>query len=360
MTTLQTSPQLTIIIPTRNEASFIDRCLRSVFAADPVPSGFEVLVVDGMSKDGTRQILSGWIQEHANLTILDNPLGIVPSAMNIGIRAARGEWIIRLDAHSEYPANYFNLCIETNQRTGADNVGGAITTLFERKGLQGSLVQALTTHRFGVGNSTFRTGAREGWADTVPFGCYRRELFKRIGLYDERLVRNQDYELNRRLLEKGGRIWFNPAIQIIYHNQSTLHGLLRQAFTTGQWNPWMWFIAPYSFALRHAVPMIFVSILLFVSLLFLMAPSMASILLLLVMVPYTLLALSASFQQALRCGVQLFLPMPWLFLVYHIIYGSGGLWGLCRLLLQRAPVQGSRHAFDVSKSSLTKSDLTID
>jgi glycosyltransferase involved in cell wall biosynthesis len=359
MSTQQTSPQLTVIIPTRNEASFIDRCLSSVFAADLLPGGFEVFVVDGMSQDSTRQILSGWIPDHANLTMLDNPLGTVPSAMNIGIRAARGEWIIRLDAHSEYPANYFNLCLETIQRTGADNVGGAVMTLFERKGLQGSLVQALTTHRFGVGNSAFRTGAKEGWADTVPFGCYRRDLFKRIGLYDERLVRNQDYEFNRRLLNKGGRIWFNPAIQIIYHNQSTLMGLSRQAFITGQWNPWMWFIAPYSFALRHAVPMLFVGALIFLSLAIFVAPSMAGIALMLVLGLYLTLALSASFQQASRYGAQLFLPMPGLFLVYHLVYGLGGLWGLIRLLLQQAPVQRVKPNLEFSKNAFTNSDHLV-
>jgi glycosyltransferase involved in cell wall biosynthesis len=356
----QISPQLTIIIPTRNESSFIDRCLRSVFAADPTPGEFEVFVVDGMSKDGTRQVLSGLIPEHTNLTMLDNPVGTVPAAMNIGIRAARGEWIIRLDAHSEYPTNYFNLCLETIKRTGADNVGGAVTSVFERKGFQGRLVQALTTHSFGVGNSAFRTGAKEGWADTVPFGCYHRDLFKRIGLYDERLVRNQDYEFNRRLLNKDGRIWFNPAIKIIYHNQSTLLGLWRQAFTTGQWNPWMWFIAPYSFALRHAVPMVFVSALIILVLLVIfVAPSLGSIGLLLVMGPYLTLALSASFQQASHYGAQLFLPLPGLFLVYHLIYGLGGLWGLLRLLLQKAPVQTVKADREFSKNALTNSDRPV-
>ena len=333
------SPLISVIIPTRNEASFIDRCLHSVFSTDPVPGALEVLVVDGMSTDGTRQILADWCQRQPNLRVLDNPLGIVPSAMNIGIRAARGEWIIRVDAHSEYPDDYFNRCIDTSRRTGADNVGGAVTTLVQDESLQGRIVQALTTHSFGVGNSAFRTGAREGWADTVPFGCYRRDVFARVGLYDERLVRNQDYELNRRLLKKGGRIWYNPAIQIFYHNQSSLRGLFRQAFTTGQWNPWMWFIAPYSFAWRHAVPMTFVGGLLFASLLSLMTPSVASAIFFVMLIPYLLLALSASCYQASRYGALVFFALPGLFFGYHLIYGLGGLWGLCLLLIKRAPVQ---------------------
>src|SRR2546425_430953 len=146
-------PLVSVVIPTRNEARFIDRCLRSIFAADSVAGGLEVLVVDGMSTDGTRQILARWRQKQPNLRVLDNPLGIVPSGMNIGIRAARGKWIIRSDAHSEYPPNYFTLCMDGSQQSGADNVGGGVTTLIQNEGWQGTLVRALTTHWFGVGNS---------------------------------------------------------------------------------------------------------------------------------------------------------------------------------------------------------------
>ena len=349
------SPLVSVIIPARNEASFMDQCLRSVFSADPVAGGFEVLVVDGMSMDGTRQILADWCQKQNNLRVLDNPLGIVPSAMNIGISAARGQWIIRLDAHSEYPADYFVRCLETSRRTSADNVGGAVISVALNESVQGKIVRALTTHWFGVGNSAPRTKAREGWTDTVPFGCYRREVFSRIGLYDERLVRNQDYELNRRLLKTGGRIWYDPAIQILYYNQSSLRGLFRQAFGTGQWNPWMWFVAPYSFAWRHAVPTAFVGALLFASLLFLMTPSVASTLFTAMLIPYLLLALSASFHQASRYGACVFLTLPGLFFSYHVIYGLGGLWGLCLLLTRRSPVQlTSPGRYNVAGSQLSK------
>lgn len=333
------SALVSVIIPTRNEASLIERCLHSVFSADPVPGGLEVLVVDGMSMDGTRQILTSWCQRHPNLRVLENPRGIVPAAMNIGIRAARGEWIIRLDAHSEYPANYFTLCLETSRRTGADNIGGAVITLVQNKTWQGTIVQALTTHRFGVGNSAFRTGAREGWADTVPFGCYRRDVFARAGLYDERLVRNQDYELNRRLLNFGGRIWLNPAIQANYYNQSSLRGLFRQSFITGQWNPWMWFVAPYSFAWRHAVPMVFVAALLCTFLMFFIVPLWASVAFQAILAGYFLLAVAASLQQSFRYEKWLCLPLPILFFGYHLAYGLGSLWGLSLLFAKRAPVQ---------------------
>jgi GT2 family glycosyltransferase len=285
--------------------------------------------------------------------VLDNPLGIVPSAMNIGIRAAQGEWIVRLDAHSEYPADYFVRCLDTSRHTSADNVGGAVISVALNEGVQGKIVSALTTHWFGVGNSAPRTKDREGWADTVPFGCYRREVFDRIGLYDERLVRNQDYELNRRLIKLGGRIWYNPAIRILYYNRSSLGGLFRQAFSTGQWNPWMWFVAPYSFAWRHAVPMAFIGALLCACLMFLVAPGLARVVLNLTLWPYAGLAIAASLQQSSRYGGRLCLLLPFSFFTYHVVYGLGGLWGLCLLLARRAPVQfASQARYDVDRAPL--------
>jgi len=339
MAATNTTGQISVVIPARNEARFIDRCLRSIFSADPVPGGVEVLVVDGMSTDGTREILNDWCRQHDNLKVLDNPLRIVPTAMNIGIRAARGKWIVRLDAHTEYPADYFKRCLRASQNTGADNVGGGVETLCRDKSFQSTLVQALTTHRFGVGNSGFRVGASAGEADTVVFGCYRREVFDRIGLYDERLVRNQDYELNCRLRKAGGRIWFDPTIGAQYYNQSSLPGLLRQAFSTGQWNPWMWYIAPYSFAWRHAVPLAFVLMLLTALLFAVVAPSRGFFSLALVLGPYFLAALFSSAQQSLRHGLWMLPILPFAFFIYHTIYGLGGICGLCRLATGRSPVQ---------------------
>lgn len=331
-------PAVSIIIPCRNEARFVDRCLQSVFAFDAVPGGFEVIVVDGMSSDGTREILERWQLEHDELRVLSNPAQIVPIAMNLGIQTARGELIVRLDMHAEYPCDYLAHCVETSNRSGADNVGGVFITLARDSSRQASLVQALTTHRFGVGNANFRLLPAEGPADTVPYGCYRREVFARIGWYDERLVRNQDYELNRRLLATGGLIWCNPRIQVHYYNQSSLRGLLRQALFTGQWNPWTWYVAPYSFAARHAIPGIFVAGL--VGLIGLSSISkIGRILLSLAMLPYALLASGSAWQQARHYGWWMLPLLPFLFFAYHVAYGLGILRGVIDLALGRAPVQ---------------------
>jgi glycosyltransferase involved in cell wall biosynthesis len=336
---MDSSPLLTVIIPARNEARFIDRCLRSIFTADSVPGGIEVIVVDGMSNDGTREMLSDLRRRYANLRVLDNPQRIVPTALNIGVRAARGKWIMPVGAHCEYRADYFRLCLETGQRTNAENVGGGLITLSAESGVVGKLVQAITTHPFGVGNAGFRIGIAEGSADTVAYSCYRRDVFDRIGFYDERLVRNQDYEFNCRLLKTGGRIWFNPTIQAQYYNQGTMAGLIRQAFVTGQWNPWMWYVAPYSFAWRHAIPLGFVVALMIALLFSFVAPQLGIPVLTSILVAYFFLGVVSSMQQSLRYGIWMLPVLPFLFFAYHFAYGLGGLWGLILLSVRQAPVQ---------------------
>jgi succinoglycan biosynthesis protein ExoA len=346
-------PVVSVVMPVRNESAFIAQSLSSLLAQDYPMSRFEALVVDGMSQDGTRQIVEDVVRGQAGpsssvpgrpspvIRVLDNPGKIVPTALNIAIRVARGQWLIRLDAHSVYRPDYIRLCIETAQRTGSSNVGGVFVTLPRDDSPQALLVQAITTSRFGVGNAEYRLDVGEGPADTVPYGCFRREVFAEIGPFDERLVRNQDYEFNRRLTRAGKRIWLNPAIKVQYYNQATLAGLFRQAFGTGRWNPWTWFVAPYAFAPRHAVPGLFV-----LGLLVVLGSSFLVhrlwILPAAILAPYFVLALLASIQQGRRYGFGLALPLPVLFFTYHISYGLGTIWGALRLLFGATPVQRIR------------------
>jgi glycosyltransferase involved in cell wall biosynthesis len=332
-------PLVSIVIPCRNEREHIEGSVRSVLRQECPPEGFEVIVADGMSDDGTREILERLAAEDPRLQVIDNPGRIVPTALNLAIRRARGEWIVRLDAHSEYPPNYLRLCIDTGERTRVDNVGGAFVTLSRKDTFMGRIVQALTTHWFGVGNAGFRVGAEESAADTVPYGCYRRQVFQRVGWFDERLVRNQDYEFNRRLAKAGGRIWFNPRIEILYYNQADFTGLLRQAFITAEWNVYMWYVAPYSFATRHAIPLAFVSTLILVVLCSFVWPWLAFIVLAALLSVYFTFALKAAAEQSKRYGKRLFPFLPLAFWLYHVTYGLGELKGILRLLMGRSPVQ---------------------
>jgi glycosyltransferase involved in cell wall biosynthesis len=333
----ETSPAVSIIIPCRNEASFIHRCLESVMAFGPPEGGFEVLVVDGMSTDGTADEVKRWAEVHSNLSVLENPGRIVPTALNLGVRAARGDLIVRLDAHSQYPANYLLQCVAASVRTGAANVGGLVDTVPRDQTRQARLVHAITTHRFGVGNSGFRIGAGEGPADTVPFGCFRRSVFAEIGYFDERLVRNQDYEFNRRIIASGKQVWRTPEIQVKYFNQGRIGGLLSQGLNTGKWNAWMWYLAPYTFSFRHAIPCLFVLALAMLLLGSLLSPLCLAAFLSLLGI-HLLVGTVAGLAQGSRHGHWMVPLLPFVFLAYHLSYGLGTVLGAILLVLGRTPV----------------------
>lgn len=238
--TTRRHPIVTVIMPIRNEAAYIRRSLSAVLAQDYPADRLEILVVDGMSADETRAFVQRTIEEqecfmndgHPSISIINNPTGIVPSALNIGLRHAKGDIVIRVDGHCEVAPNYVRRCVEVLQETGVDCVGGPWETVGETWVARAI---ALSQSSFlGIGGAAFRTGrGRRGYVDTVPFGTYRREIFGRIGMFDEELVRNQDDEFNFRLIQAGGRIWLDPAIRCVYYSRATLRQLWQQYFQYG-------------------------------------------------------------------------------------------------------------------------------
>jgi len=249
---------VSIVIPMRNEEAFVGRCLESVLAQLDGPEEFEVLCVDGASTDRTRGIVAGYAQKDPRVKLVDNPAKIVPAGMNKAIGEAAGEVVIRLDCHAQYAPDYIRNCLAVLERTGADNVGGYMQTRPAEETPTGRAIAAATSSRFGVGGSTFRTGGGEMEVDTVPFGCFRRDVFERFGLYDERLVRNQDIELNSRIRTGGGRIVISPEIRLTYYNRSTFAGMRQQAFHNGLWNPYTLYLVGGGLRLRHLIPLGFV------------------------------------------------------------------------------------------------------
>ncbi len=333
---------ITILIPCRNEERYIRACLESVLAFT-LPPGvqFELIVLDGRSSDLTRALIDKISAREPRVRWLDNP-GITQScALNLGLGAARGQFIMRLDAHTEYPADYLAQCHETAARTGAANTGGVCITLPGGKSYQAQLVQALTTHKFGVGDSGFRTGADEGPRDTVPFGFFRRDLFDAIGLFDERLVRAQDYEFNRRIKAAGHTVWLNPAIQSQYYNQPTLTAFYgKQFLKEAPYNAYLWYLAPYAFAPRHAITGVFAAGVLGGLALTPFFPRLIGWPFAAVLALYAVLAVLSALQQALRFRQPLhFVFLPFCFFLFHFIHGLGVLVGLARLLTGTAPVQ---------------------
>jgi cellulose synthase/poly-beta-1,6-N-acetylglucosamine synthase-like glycosyltransferase len=325
---------VSVIIPCRNERSHIGRCLESELQTSHPIDALEILVVDGMSTDGTREIVADFSRRHSAVRLIENTARITPIAMNLGIKASSGALIVRLDAHSEYPPNYIAGCVEWLRQTGADVVGGAIETVPNGDGVVSRAVALVTSHRFGVGNSSFRTATLGGYVDTVPFGMYRRDVFERVGLFDERLVRNQDNELSSRIVKAGGRIYLVPDLRVRYFNQSTIRGLLRQAFTTGSWNVVTVRINRSAFRWRHFAPMVFFTGLVGLALgglRYAPAAWVAAV----VFGGYLLAAAIASADIGWRARFAWAWLLPPIFMSYHMAYAAGTWAGLLSQTVDR-------------------------
>jgi len=226
-------PLVTVVMPILNEDAFLERSLGSVLAQDVPADRLEIIVADGMSDDGTREALDRLAERHPNLIVIDNPGRIVATGLNAAIRRARGEFVVRVDGHTEIDPDYVRRCVEALERTGADNAGGRMRA--EGGGAFGEAVALATSSPFGVGGARFHYSEREEWVDTVYLGAWRREVFDRIGLFDEELVRDQDDELNYRLRGAGGRVLLTPAVKSRYTVRARPSRLWRQYYEYGLW-----------------------------------------------------------------------------------------------------------------------------
>ena len=331
---------LSLIVLCRNEKNYIEDCLNSILNFERPPGyDVEILVIDGVSNDGTYDILTRFARENPEIKVLTNTKRTTPCAFNIAIQNSRGEYFIIFSSHAKYSSSYLVESVATAERTGAVNAGGVFITQQNGTTYGASLVQALTTHKFGVGSS-FRTDMNEGPADTVSYGCYRREIFDQVGLFDERLIRAQDYEMNRRIKIAGGKIWKNPRIQVYYYNQKSVWAFLKKQFLLeAPYNAYMWYLAPYAFAPRHAVTGVFaVGVIVGITLSLLM--HWVACVYLSIMLFYALLAVASALQQAVRYRQPLHVVcLPFCFFLYHFVHGLGILSGLLRLATRTAPVQ---------------------
>lgn len=246
-----------IVMPIYNEELYISNCIRSLLKQDFDRELMEWIFVDGKSTDNTMSILKTYQSTYPKLIkIFENEQKTVPYAMNIGIKQAKGKYIIRLDAHAEYANNYISKCVELLDKNIADNVGGVLET--KGNGFTGKTIAKMLSSKFGVGNSGFRTFSKDMYVDTVPFGAFKKEVFEKWGLYDERLTRNQDNELNYRIRKNGGKIFLSNDIHLSYYCRDSLKGIAKMAKNNGQWNIITMKLCPGSMGLRHFIPMFFV------------------------------------------------------------------------------------------------------
>jgi glycosyltransferase involved in cell wall biosynthesis len=323
---------VSIVVPCRNERDHIEVCIRSILAQESVPGGFELIVADGMSNDGTREILARMTATNSSLRIVDNPDRMTSQGLNRAIRAATGAIIIRMDAHTEYAPNYIRECVAMLENTGADNVGGPARTKHE--GTVQAAVCAAYHSSFSVGGARFHNVDYEGCVDTVPYGCWRREIFDQIGFFDEELVRNQDDEFNLRLTRAGGKIWQSPSIKSWYRPRASLKALFMQYLQYGYWKVRIMQKYRIPASLRHLVPGTFVFLLLaLVVLSLLWLP--ARWLFLGITSCYAVATIVASFSVASKNGWKLLPLLPIVFMCFHFGYGLGFVRGIWDFILLR-------------------------
>lgn len=327
---------LSVIVPIYNEEKYIAKCIDSILEQDYPKDDLEILFVDGMSTDRTRSIISGYIEKYPFIKLLDNPKKIVPYAMNAGIKASKGEIIIRLDGHVEYPTNYFSALVKNLIELDADNVGALCETLpCGTSSKELAIAEALSSS-FGMGNSFFRIGCNVvKEVDTVPFGCFKREVFDKVGLYDVELVRNQDDELNGRIINSGGKIYLIPSIVTKYYARDKISKVRKMFFQYGLYKPLVNKKLGKPATIRQFFPLLFV-LGLILGLILSCVHWLIACVYLSVLMLYVLLALCFTAKSVRRTGNWgLFIYQPLTYLTVHLSYGWGYLVGIYKILLNK-------------------------
>jgi glycosyltransferase involved in cell wall biosynthesis len=330
----QEKPFVSMIMPCGSEARFIRASLGSLLATEYPKEKLEIIVVlDKRVNDGTDKILEEILSQEAIVKVLDNSKGSVPFAMNIGIKASRGEVIIRVDAHGRYPCEYINKCVEYLEKTGAWCVGGPFYNEPAVDTFMAKAICAILSSPFMVADSKFRTKKEAMYVETVPFGAFKRETFDKIGLYDERFVRHQDYELCKRIAEFGGKIFMTPEIKNIYYPRQTLKSLLDKARYYGLWDALGYKIHSYTFAWRHFVPAPFflgVLVCLALSVAGIFTHSSLAVVGLLPIIIYLAVGFVFSIGTCRKNNLNLFASflLPFICFLYHFNFGYGLMMGL--------------------------------
>lgn len=249
-----------VIIPCRNEAKTIRLLLEALSQQSFPQDEMEVIIADGMSRDDTRQVIQDYQVAHPemHLRVVDNPKQIIPAALNTAILASQAEVIIRMDAHAIPRPDYVERCVNALEAGVAENVGGVWDIQPQTDTWMARSIAAAAAHPLAVGDAHYRFTSKAAYVDTVPFGAVKRELIGKVGLYDETLLTNEDYEFNTRIRQAGGRIWLDPQIRSVYFARKNLKELAQQYWRYGYWKAQMLRRYPETLRLRQALPPLFV------------------------------------------------------------------------------------------------------
>ena len=327
-------PFISIIIPALNEEKYIAQCIESILEANYPKEKMEIYIVDGMSQDRTREIVQAYHEKLAFIHLLENTASYTTVGMNMGVNISKGEYIFLLSAHAGYTPDYFTKLVENIEYLNADCVGGVLITDVKNKNKKSSSIKEVLMHGFGVGNASFRTGSHTIKAvDTVAFGCYRRETFEKYGLFNEELIRNQDIELNKRIINGGGKIYLIPEVKCTYYARETFSALAQNSYSNGFWN----ILTAYytktlsSLSLRHFIPLLFVLSLIVPFFLSLIEPQVLWIALF-SFVSYLSLVIIISI--SLKNSYNTIRYLITSFLTLHLSYGWGSFMGMLSVISQ--------------------------
>lgn len=252
-------PTVSIVIPCYNEQATICLLLDALYQQTYPRSEMEVIIADGLSTDGTCQVIKAFQLVHADLDVrvVENARRSIPAALNQGIAVARGTYIVRLDAHSMPQSDYVEHCVVSLEDNKGENVGGVWQICPGGEGIIARSIAAAAAHPFGVGDAHYRYTDTAAIVDTVPFGAFRRDLVTRIGGFDETLLTNEDYEFNVRVRQAGGVVWLDPAIRSTYFARASLGALAHQYWRYGYWKARMLRRYPHTLRWRQAIPPMF-------------------------------------------------------------------------------------------------------
>ncbi len=321
---------VSIIIPCYNESATITLLLDALYAQTYPKDAMEVVIADGGSDDGTPELINGWCTEHPDLNVklIENPQRTIPAALNAAIKSSNGQIILRLDAHSKPREDYIERSVADLQQRLGDNVGGVWDIQPASNHWIARSIAAAAGHPIGVGGALYRYTEKAAHVDTVPFGAFKRDLLDRVGMFDETLLTNEDYEFNVRVRNSGGKIWLDPDIRSIYYARKDFKALSHQYWRYGFWKWQMLRRYPGTLRMRQALPPLFI----------------LSLVVLLILSPfvslglYTLIGLITIYITLLfLAGLQLILKhkdpaliagVPLSIACMHFSWGSGFLWGV--------------------------------
>ncbi|WGS66039.1 glycosyltransferase family 2 protein [Marinitoga aeolica] len=324
--------KVSIIIPTFNEEKYIEKCINSLIENDY--ENKEIIIVDGMSEDKTREIIKEYQnKENLDIKIIDNEQKITPVALNLGIKAATGDYIMIAGAHTTYSKSYISACVKRLDENKCDIVGGIMITKPGKETTIAKAISHILSHPLGIGNAKYRLeNSKEEYVDTVAYGIYKKEVFEKVGLFVPQLKRNQDIEMNLRLKKSGMKIKLVPEAKSYYYARDNYKDLFKNNFQNGLWVILSTHYSKKGFSLRHIIPLLFVLFLIFGTIASIFSP-IVRIPFFIILSIYLVLTIYFSLEISLKNkNLKLFLPSLLSFWILHISYGLGSFYGLFLIL----------------------------